>query len=65
MAISSRSLSETPFSLIRNIVYFGMTNSINGLRGKLRQFDTTIKTGKDGLHGVAERFRFNIQDMRN
>ena len=58
LAISSKNLTGTPFSLIKNIVYFGMTNSINGLQGRLRQFDITIKAGKDRLHGGAERFRF-------
>jgi len=58
LAISSDNISNAPFSLIEEIVYFGMTNSINGLWGRLRQFDNTIKTGKHGLHGGAEKFRF-------
>ncbi len=58
LAISSKNLSNTSFLLIENIVYFGMTNSIQGLKGRLRQFETTIKAGANSLHGGAERFRF-------
>lgn len=54
LAISAKDLSGKPFSLIKQIVYFGMTNSGNGLRGRLKQFDNTI-AGKIG-HGGAERF---------
>ena len=56
LAITSNNIENNPFSIINDIVYFGMTNSINGLRGRLNQFNTTIKTKKRGIHGGAERF---------
>jgi hypothetical protein len=37
-----------------------MTNSINGLRGRLRQFENTIR-GKQG-HGGADRFCYDYQN---
>ncbi len=60
LAISSESLLNKPFSLIKQIVYFGMTNSGNGLRGRLNQFHNTI-IGKIG-HGGAERFLFKYKN---
>ena len=55
LAISPVSLSDQVFSCTNQIVYFGMTNSVAGLQGRLKQFDNTIheKTG----HGGADRFR--------
>ena len=54
LAISQTQLSGKAFSWIEEIAYVGMTNSVNGLLGRLRQFDNTI-LGKQG-HGGAERF---------
>ena len=54
LAVSDHDLSETAFSWLPQIVYFGMTNSLAGLAGRLKQFDNTIN-GKFG-HGGAERF---------
>lgn len=54
LAISSNNLSNRPFRLRKEIVYFGMTNSGGGLWSRLKQFDNTI-IGKIG-HGGAERF---------
>jgi len=64
LAVSAKDLSGTPFSLIEQIVYFGMTNSKDGLRGRLKQFDNTI-IGKIG-HGGAERFmhQWNYSELR-
>lgn len=55
LAISDRDISGNGFSWIEEIVYVGRTNSLKGLKGRLRQFDNTIK-GKRG-HGGAMRFR--------
>ena len=55
IAISKSDLSSKKFTWARNIVYFGMTNAVSGLRGRLKQFDNTI-IGKTG-HGGADRFR--------
>ena len=46
--------------MITEISYFGMTNAIAGLRGRLKQFDNTIN-GKTG-HGGAERFMSVYKD---
>lgn len=54
LAITSQNLSNKPFSLIKEIAYFGMTNSSYGIEGRLNQFENTI-IGKTG-HGGAERF---------
>ncbi len=54
LAISKESLAGQSFSFLREIVYFGMTNAVSGLRGRLKQFDNTIQGG--GGHGGAERF---------
>ena len=55
IAISKEDLSSKKFSWIEKIAYFGMTNAIAGLKGRLKQFDNTI-IGKSG-HGGADRFR--------
>jgi len=39
-----------------------MTNSVKGLKGRLKQLDNTIK-GKSG-HGGADRVRFEHQDYQ-
>ena len=36
-----------------------MTNAVSGLKGRLKQFDTTIQ-GKSG-HGGADRFRYEYR----
>lgn len=64
IAISETDLSKQDFDWVSIITYIGMTNSQAGLKGRLNQFDNTIK-GKTG-HGGADRFRFkydNYQDI--
>ncbi len=61
-AITDEDLSSKGFSWITNIVYVGMTNSVKGLKGRLKQFDHTIK-GKSG-HGGADHVRFEHQDYQ-
>lgn len=56
LANSSSNLSGQSFGWSKKIVYFGMSNSALGLKGRLKQFDNTV-LGKTG-HGGAERFRF-------
>lgn len=58
LAVANCDLVSHEFSYLREIAYFGMTNSAAGLRGRLKQFDNTIR-GKTG-HGGAERFRFDF-----
>ena len=62
LAISSSDLSNKPFALTKEIVYFGMTNSGGGLQSRLKQFDNTI-IGKIG-HGGAERFLFKYKNPK-
>lgn len=56
IARSSGVLSGKSFALRDDIIYFGMTNAVSGLRGRLEQFDTTI-SGKRLSHGGADRVR--------
>jgi len=66
LAISDIDISKQNFKWISEIKYVGMTNSQNGLRGRMKQFDNTI-IGKTG-HGGADRFRYkyeNYQDLVN
>ena len=58
LAISDQDLSDQQFTWLQQIVYFGMTNSVAGLKGRLKQFDNTI-IGKRG-HGGADRFRYDF-----
>jgi hypothetical protein len=64
LAVSTKNLSGEPFSLIQEIKYFGMTNqNRDGLRGRLNQFENTIK-GKKG-HGGANRFLGYYKNQMN
>jgi hypothetical protein len=54
LAVSEIDLSNKKYSVRKEIEYFGMTNSIGGLKSRLKQFDNTI-IGKSG-HGGAARF---------
>ena len=55
-AIVNSNISGKPFSLRKEIKYFGMTNNSNGgLQTRLKQFKDTID-GKTPQHGGAERF---------
>ncbi len=62
LAISTDDLSDRQFTWQPQIVYFGMTNSISGLKGRLKQFDNTIN-GKTG-HGGADRFRHDFSQAK-
>ena len=56
IARSSSDLSGTRFTWLDRIVYVGMTNSVSGLGGRLKQFDATI-SGRRLRHGGADRVR--------
>jgi len=60
IAVSDNDLTKGKFNWISEINYVGMTNSINGLKGRLKQFDNTI-IGKTG-HGGADRFRYKYEN---
>lgn len=61
-AVSQNDISSKKFSWISGIIYIGMTNSMAGLRGRLKQFDNTI-IGKRG-HGGADRVRYKYQNYQ-
>lgn len=62
LAISDKDLTNEDFDWIGEIRYVGMTNARTGLKGRLTQFDNTIK-GKSG-HGGADRFLFKHQNYQ-
>ena len=57
IAFSATNIEGKSFSFLKEIVYFGMTSSVAGLKGRLHQFENTI-AGKSG-HGGADRFLNN------
>ncbi len=62
-ATSSRNIAGDPFNWRKSIIYIGMSNSVAGMKGRLRQFDATIKQNELlGQHGGAERVRFKHRD---
>ncbi|WP_342305551.1 hypothetical protein [Methanolobus sp. ZRKC5] len=63
IALSESDLSEQDFTWIREIKYVGMTNSRNGLKGRLKQFNSTIN-GKT-KHGGADRFMYKYQTYQD
>ncbi len=56
LAYSKQNFSGKPFTWRKEVIYVGMTNSITGIKGRLKQFDNTI-AGKTG-HGGADRVRY-------
>jgi hypothetical protein len=60
IALPERSLAGAPFAWNEHIVYIGMTNSVNGLASRLKQFQNTL-SGKRG-HGGADRVRFKFRN---
>ena len=59
LAISDKNLEGSPFDWREEISYFGMTNSVAGLKGRLSQFNNSLRDKSGGGHGGAERFRFD------
>jgi len=56
IAYSAKAMAGRRFSWRREIIYIGMTNAVSGLKGRLKQFDNTVR-GKQG-HGGADRVRY-------
>lgn len=64
ISLSNINIEGEPFEWREEVIYIGMTNSLKGLRGRLKQFDNTIN-GKRG-HGGAQRVIYkysNIQEL--
>lgn len=59
---SEENIENRKFGLRRDIIYIGMTNAANGLKGRLKQFDNTI-AGKRG-HGGADRVRYKHKEYK-
>lgn len=60
-AITDIDFSGAAFSYQPETVYIGMSNALGGLRGRLRQFDNTVKLIRCE-HGGADRVLFRHQD---
>jgi hypothetical protein len=60
IAYSETDISKSDFSLLKEIVYIGMTVSIGGLKSRLDQFEATMR-GKTG-HGGAARVLFKHKE---
>ena len=62
IAVSIKNIAGTPFRWTREIRYFGFTNAVSGLRGRLEQFNNTLRDKSGPGHGGAQRF---INKYRN
>lgn len=62
LQISNKNLEGHPFVWAKGIKYFGMTISKPGLKGRLNQFNISLRDKKGGGHGGAERFRNDYKD---
>lgn len=62
LAIFRKNLAGSSFEYRDEIVYFGMSNSKAGLRGRLNAFNNSLRDKKGPGHGGAERFRFDYED---
>ncbi|MCI0449992.1 MAG: hypothetical protein L0Y79_09465 [Chlorobi bacterium] len=63
LSYSEEDISNVKFSFIEDIIYVGVTNSLKGLKSRLKQFDDTIKNlDLWDIHGGAERVRFAYRD---
>lgn len=60
LAVHKHSLADRDFSYVPEIVYFGMTNAVAGLRGRLKQFHNTLNGRLE--HGGADRFRYDYSE---
>src|SRR6266540_5853136 len=62
IAISSTNIADTRFRWSKEIRYFGFTNAVGGLRGRLKQFNNTLRDKPGPGHGGAQRFRRKYRD---
>jgi hypothetical protein len=62
LRVSKENIEGHPFDWVKEIVYFGMTNSVAGLKGRLSQFNNTLHDKLGGGHGGADRFRYDYED---
>ncbi len=62
LAYTKEDISGKRFSLIKEIIYIGMTISKSGVIGRLDQFKVTME-GKYNTHGGAQRVRFKYKNF--
>jgi hypothetical protein len=62
-ALSANNLTSQDFQWLQALMYIGMTNSITGIKGRLQQFDTTIR-GTRTTHDGADRLRDKYRDYQ-
>jgi hypothetical protein len=62
LAISNKSVAGQDYAWLKNIRYFGMTRSEAGLKGRLSQFNNTLRDKRGPGHGGAARFRYDYED---
>lgn len=62
IAYSENDISDSEFTMLKEIVYIGVTFSTKGLNGRLNQFKSAM-TGKKKVHGGAERVLFANKDI--
>ena len=61
ISYNEHDINNNSFDWIREIIYIGMTNSKRGLKGRLRQFENTIK-GKKSQHSGAKKIINKYKD---
>jgi len=61
ISYNGHDINNNSFDWIREIIYIGMTNSKRGLKGRLRQFENTIK-GKKSQHSGAKKIINKYKD---
>lgn len=61
LRISEDNIEGQPFEWVEDIVYLGMTCAVTGLKGRLNQFNITLRDNKGGGHGGARRFRYDYE----
>ena len=64
IAISPMDIAGTQFNWTKEISYFGFINSVGGLRGRLNQFNNTLRDKSGPGDGGAQRFRRKYRRQR-
>jgi hypothetical protein len=57
IAISASNIAGRRFRWTKEISYFGFTNAVDGLQGRLGQFNNTLRDKSGPPHGGPKRFR--------
>ncbi|EMB48292.1 Uncharacterised protein [Vibrio mimicus] len=62
ISISDAHLEGESFDISDDVVYFGMSNSVQGIKGRLEQFNNSLRDKRGGKHGGCERVRYDFPD---